>query len=246
MLAVAQASFPLSRGWVKPKSPSPTELAVATGEALKRLREQARMSQEQAAGVVGVSRQAWQLYEKGSRQLILRQDVQERLAGAVGSDIEMLLFERAKLLEWVPGGARKTATVREESNVIEIPVWGRARAGIIGAQVYDMTEPERTIDLSRRYGPTARAMQLVGDSLYPCASSGMTVIYDSELFPRRDQGAIVTTASGEVYVKLFVREDAERYYFRETRQDGDAFRFHELSFAKEQVLSVHAIIDRLD
>lgn len=66
------------------------EEAKEVGEALRILRERRDFTQEAAAEAMRVSRTAWQNYESG-RAIVLRTDMQMRLAGAVGATREDLL-----------------------------------------------------------------------------------------------------------------------------------------------------------
>lgn len=59
------------------------------GRALKALRESRELTQQEAADRAGVTRTAWQNYESG-RAVILRSDLQRRLARSLGADEEEL------------------------------------------------------------------------------------------------------------------------------------------------------------
>jgi transcriptional regulator with XRE-family HTH domain len=57
-------------------------------EAIKKAREAAGLSQEQAAEAVGIKVQAWQKYEYGERNP--KHDMLKKIAAALNTDIEML------------------------------------------------------------------------------------------------------------------------------------------------------------
>lgn len=63
----------------------------AIAKALRLLRQEAGMTQADAAAAAGITRQAWQNYESGSRQVILQAPKQRELARALGTSREMLL-----------------------------------------------------------------------------------------------------------------------------------------------------------
>lgn len=69
---------------------TPREEAREVGLALKTLRERQGVTQEAAAEAAGVTRTAWQNYENG-RPVVLRTDMQAKLARAVGSTRDELL-----------------------------------------------------------------------------------------------------------------------------------------------------------
>lgn len=64
--------------------------AREVGDALRALRERRGFTQERAAEALRVSRTAWQNYESG-RPVVLRTDMQLRLAQALGAKREDLL-----------------------------------------------------------------------------------------------------------------------------------------------------------
>jgi transcriptional regulator with XRE-family HTH domain len=62
-------------------------------EAIRKAREVAGLSQEQAAQAVGIKVQAWQKYEYGERNP--KDDMLEKIAAALNTDIEMLTTFKA-------------------------------------------------------------------------------------------------------------------------------------------------------
>lgn len=72
------------------------------GHALRVLRTRQKLTQQQAADAMGVTRGAWQNYETG-RAIILRTDIQTRLARALGTDRQELLLQ---LAAQTPSGQR--------------------------------------------------------------------------------------------------------------------------------------------
>lgn len=227
-------------------SPRPTDTPSteieAYSKAIKRLRQTANLTQLEAAKRIGQTKQSWQAYEAGNRQVVLRLDVQDRVARALGVSREDLVEEREKIgppAEKTSGGL--SAERRRDPPPMTIPVWGRARAGLRGAHIYDLIEPERFLDLGSIYSPTTRAMQLIGDSVYPWAASGTMIIYDVDRWPRRDQGCVIETIEDGYYVKLFDRADDENVYVRELQPEP-----RDLVFKRSALVGVYAVIDRID
>jgi transcriptional regulator with XRE-family HTH domain len=77
---------------VRPPAPKRTSEREALGNALKRLRRRAELTQEEAAGRAGVVVQSWRRYEWGQRDLSLAKAA--RLAEALGFTEADLLRER--------------------------------------------------------------------------------------------------------------------------------------------------------
>ncbi|MEW6018421.1 MAG: helix-turn-helix domain-containing protein [Pseudomonadota bacterium] len=243
---------------------APSADVHATALALRRLRLRAGpdgrgMSQEDAAAAIGQSKQSWQYYEAGQRQVILRSDVQDRLTRALGFTRADLERERAAVLGETEGdgtpaaspGANPATNAAEEAKPqapadrpvasLQVPVWGRGRGGLRGAHIYDVAEPERWLDLAALYGPNSRAMQLIGDSMYPWASSGTTIVYDLDRWPRKEQGCVVETKADGYYVKLFDHIDGEKLYVRELQPEERVVEFN-----LDDVVGVYAVQDRID
>lgn len=97
MLAVAITPAPVFRGFMSTKPEPPSMEIAAMAKALRLLREEAGLKQAEAADRAGVTRQAWQNYEAGARQAIMRSDKQHELATALGSTRETLLLYRSRL-----------------------------------------------------------------------------------------------------------------------------------------------------
>ncbi len=235
---------------------SPSAEVLAYAGALKRLRQRANggrgMSQEQAATAIGQRKQSWQAYEQGHRQAILRSDLQDRLTRALG-------FSRADLereKEAAAGAASPDGTDGAPQGALPLPppaqaadsrpaalsiqLRGQARRGLQGGQLYDQAEPERWLDLSSLYGPSCRAMQLIGDNLYPWASSGTTIVYDLDRWPRKDQGCVIETRERGFFVKLFDHVDDAKLYAKRLQPEQI------VEFELGEVVGVYAVLDRID
>jgi DNA-binding XRE family transcriptional regulator len=180
------------------KTPPPS--AVALGQALKSLRSRAGIKQTTAAKAIGVSRQAWGNYEAG-RDVVLREDIQEDLAKAIGVTRDDLLRERDRL---TGGDSNPLRPAHAGGNVYELPVIGRVRAGPSGPQVYSGDEAEQSVDLSWMFGPDARSLRVAGDTMTGYVESGQLVIYDTSQWPRRGDGCVVELTNGDLHVSEYV------------------------------------------
>lgn len=183
----------------RPRAPQNSIDAVA--RAIEALRTRAGITQQDAADQMGVTRQAWQHYEAGARQAVLRSDMQERLAEALG-------VERADLLREMDRQAGRATTearpAPEPAKVYELPVLGRVRASPAGPQIYDIQEPESFFDVAWMFSSNTRTLRVAGDSMTGYVESGQIVIYDVSQWPRRGDGCVVELNNGEVYVKEYL------------------------------------------
>lgn len=184
-------------------------------EALKTLRKRARLTQPQAAEKVGVSDVTYQRYERGERELTLRQA--EDWARALGFAWEDMFAEWRALRE----GALPTPTPaprpREAAGLAETPtppylvdIWSRSRPGTSAPIVYDASQPTAQLDLGWMFGGHAGFLRVAGDSETGFVESGQTVAFDRSTWPRRGDGCVIETDDGEFYVKEFVRQEGPK------------------------------------
>lgn len=160
--------------------------SLVLGQALAALRRGRGMSQAEAGARLGMTSQAWGLYEAGRRPGLFRPDVQRRLTGALDMTPEDLA------LEIVRAGA--TAPSAPERRV---------------------SESGRTYSINARAGTGRRqTLQLSHDNLAPWAGSGVTLVYDDGVWPRSGQGCVAMTDGGRV-IGLYDRGDAEAVYLRD-------------------------------
>lgn len=215
-----------------PKTPLSREIA-ALGDALRRLREAQGLTQEAAADRYGVKRQAWQNYEAGARQVLLRHDIQIGLAEAIGVTHQQLLDERDKVL----GRGNESAPRRtpERNRTMEVPVRARARAGQRAPLAYDLSEPDSYFDAAWMFGDTSGTLRVAGDSMTGYVESGQLVIYDKTRWPRRGEGCVVETLDGELYIKEYVRQDDQNLVV------SQRFPPTELTFPLSEVKGVFAV-----
>lgn len=209
------------------------------GKALKALRERLKLTQGEAGAGCSprITSQAWQKYEGGERKF--GRDTLERLTRAIGSSVDQLLIERARILGEEPPAAQARGFQETPGNVYVLPVWGRAKAGAAGPQVYDAGEPERYIDLRNVFGPSSRVTTIAGESMTPWANSGSLIVYDVDTWPRREEGCLVELHTGEMLVKLYKKVDGSTLFVEELHPDR-----RELRFALKDVKGVYAVTFR--
>lgn len=180
---------------------------VQIGTALKTLRERRRLTQGQVGAALGMTAQAWQPYEKGERGLT-EEKVDAALA-AIGASRDDLASELDEQL------GRRMAAPRQPEGLPTLNVYGRARAGALGVEMYDIGEPLRSIDLRTLFGPSTGALEIAGDSMVPWAEPGELVIYDRDRYPKRGAGCLIETKSGEYYVKRYEKSDGSTLFVSE-------------------------------
>ena len=183
--------------------------ANALGQALAALRKGRGLSQAEAGARMGLTSQAWGLYEAGRRPGMFRPDVQRRLTAALDLTPEDLALEMAR----APGAPTAVAADRlEEGGRAFSP--GEARA------------------------PVRRTLQLRDDDLAPWAGSGVVLVYDLSVWPRRDQGCVVETEDGPV-IGLYHRGDRDTVVLRGPSGEKRVLE-------RSRIGSVGAVVARLE
>jgi phage repressor protein C with HTH and peptisase S24 domain len=201
------------------------------GSTLKALREKRRLVQADVAAMLNMTTQAWQKYEAGERKFTV-----DRIATVLqflsASDLDYEA-ERARILGDDPPPHPGT---QESAPEFIVEVYGRARAGPQGAEVYDVAEPLRRIDLRQILGKHSDAMQIVGDSMVPWAEPGEVVLFDRDSYPRRGSGCVIETLDGAAYVKLYEKSDGSTLFVRELYPEERT-----ISFDLRNVKGVYAV-----
>lgn len=190
--------------------------ALALGGALAALRRGRGLSQAEAGARMGVTSQAWGLYEGGRRPGVFRPDVQRRLTAALDLTPEDLALELARRRDAPPAGADRLEERPRAfaDNALRAP-----------AQVKPGVAARRTL-------------QLRDDDLAPWAGSGVVLVYDVGLWPRRDQGCVIETEDGPV-IGLYVRGDRDTVTLRDPA--GEA-----RTLARAKLGAVGAVVARLE
>jgi transcriptional regulator with XRE-family HTH domain len=182
--------------------------ADALGQALAALRKARGLSQAEAGARMGVTSQAWGLYEAGRRPGMFRPDVQRRLTAALDLTPEDLALEMARQ----PVSPTRAAERLEEGG--------------------------RAFSANGTAGSVRRTLQLRDDDLAPWAGSGVVLVYDLAVWPRRDQGCVVETDDGPV-IGLYHRGDRDTVVLRGPSGDKRVLE-------RSRIGSVGAVVARLE
>lgn len=182
--------------------------ADALGQALAALRKARGLSQAEAGARMGVTSQAWGLYEAGRRPGMFRPDVQRRLTAALDLTPEDLALEMARQ----PVSPTRAAERLEEGG--------------------------RAFSANGTAASVRRTLQLRDDDLAPWAGSGVVLVYDLAVWPRRDQGCVVETDDGPV-IGLYHRGDRDTVVLRGPAGDKRVLQ-------RSRIGSVGAVVARLE
>ena len=183
--------------------------ANALGQALAALRKGRGLSQAEAGARMGVTSQAWGLYEAGRRPGMFRPDVQRRLTAALDLAPEDLALEMAR----TSGAPSAVAADRLE-------------------------EGGRVFSAGGARASARRTLQLRDDDLAPWAGSGVVLVYDLSVWPRRDQGCVVETEDGPV-IGLYHRGDRDTVVLRGPSGEKRVLE-------RSRIGSVGAVVARLE
>ena len=183
--------------------------ANALGQALAALRKGRGLSQAEAGARMGVTSQAWGLYEAGRRPGMFRPDVQRRLTAALDLTPENLALEMAR----TSGAPSAVAADRLE-------------------------EGGRVFSAGGARASARRTLQLRDDDLAPWAGSGVVLVYDLSVWPRRDQGCVVETEDGPV-IGLYHRGDRDTVVLRGPSGEKRVLE-------RSRIGSVGAVVARLE
>jgi transcriptional regulator with XRE-family HTH domain len=193
------------------------------GRAFKALREQLRMTQGQIGQALSptISSQAWQKYEAGERHF-----TEDKIAAA----LDAMNLDHADLeneLQKQTGAARTPQRWEGRSGQrgLIIPIWGRARMGPRGPEVYDASAEQRSVDLVQFFGPEAGAFELAGESMTGWGETGDLVIFDRARWPGKNKPCVIETKTGELYCKFFEKEDGSTVFARETFPEPKTITF---------------------
>lgn len=183
--------------------------AEALGRALAALRKSRGLSQADAGARMGVTSQAWGLYEAGRRPGMFRPDVQRRLTSALDLTPEDLALELARQ----GGGGEERPLAR-------------------------MEEVGRSFSVNASRRGKRLSLQLRDDDLAPWAGSGVVLVYDLAVWPRRDQGCVIETDTGPV-VGLYDRGDRDTVVLRDPKGG-------ETIMDRARIGAVGAVVARLE
>ncbi len=231
MFAVEHRARSVFRHEMTDRQRSRPSEAQIYGTALRRLRQARGLSQLAAAELANTHQQSWQRYEAAENNALLKTTLQRRLAEAIGASHGDFLLEVDRLTEAAPRANRSMGD-------FEFPMPGRVRASPQGLHIFDEGEPG-TMDISHLFGRSTRIMQVAGESMVPYVFPGSFVAYNIGQPPRRGEGCVVETTSGDYYIKLYDRTVGGTLYVTELHP-----KEKELRFDLAEVRGLHAVVIR--
>lgn len=206
------------------------------GAALRNIREARRKSQGQVGEILGMTAQGWQKHEAGERKL--PDEKVDAVLAFLDSDREELALERARIL-----GAPMTRPTGMETRARDFvfDVFGRARTGAAGSEIYDIASPMQRVDLRQVLGTDIGAMRMAGDSMVPWAEPGELVLFDRDAYPRRGAGCVIETDTGQAHVRRYEKTDGSTLYASELYPEPRM-----VTFDLRKVVGVYAVTLRGD
>lgn len=177
---------------------STADEATAVGKAIKSLREHAGLSQEDVAERLGVQRQTVSRYETG-RPVVLRADVLRRIAAALDVEVDDIMKARGNVVRPAFPG-RPAAELRTT-----VAVHAQPEIGADGEVRYAPAAPSTKEDLGWLFGPAAGFVRLADGALPDGPFSARVAGFDRTVWPRRGQGCVIETRSGELLPRIYER-----------------------------------------
>lgn len=211
--------------------------AQRLGMALRSLRRRASdLSQAKAAANMGVGQQAWQKWEAGENDALLKSSLQRRAVAALGADWEEWQMEIARF-DGILAAKSKTMGMAEAPprSAFHFPIQGLARPTPQGFEVYGDLEPD-IIDLSSLLGPDTRVLRQASEEMIPYAAPGGFVTYNLRRFPRQGQGCVIEMKTGRFHVKRYERTVGDTLYVTELHP-----KERQLTFDMNDVAGVYAV-----
>lgn len=184
---------------------TPTGEAVALGRAVQALRERAGLSQEDLAEKLGVARQTVARYEAG-RAAVLRTDLQRAIADALGGTVDDLMRERDNVVRPDFPGRPPAAGQRDGLRTV-VAVQAQPEPGPDGEIRYVEVPPASSEDLGWLFGANAGFVRLADGTLPEGAFTARVAGFDRSTWPRRGQGCVIETRTGELLPRIYERRD---------------------------------------
>lgn len=156
------------------------------GRALYRLRKKADLTQGQSSEAAGVTQVTWGRYEKGDRDALLKEDLQEKLAAALGFSRQDLLAEALAVEQGIPMFDAPRSTAKSLSPSVSAP-------------------SSEHLDLNSLIDLNTRTMQVVTEDVSPYAEPGTTIVYNLRTMPKRHQGVVIKMRGGPYLVRIYTR-----------------------------------------
>ncbi len=167
---------------------------MTTGERIKRLRKEHKLTQEELGAKIGVKKAAVQKYEKGTVKNIKR-DSLIKLAQILDTTPEYLLG-----WEDTPSNAEPLG----EGEYVMIPVIGRVAAGIHCFAENNVLDYEPVLRSEILSGEQYSFLRVVGDSMYPVFMEGDLVLVRCQTSVDSGSYAVVTIDGEDGVVKRVV------------------------------------------
>ncbi len=209
------------------------------GQTLRTIRESRdpKPSLREIGQAIGMSGAAYQKYETGETRA--EPDRLAQIIRALHSDEEEFELYRARLLDGPEAPPQPANDLREQGRSFEVRVYGRARAGPQGMEVYDLGAAFRTVNVRSMMGRHADSFEVAGESMSPWVEPGELVFFDRDRFPKRGQGCVVELKSGQILVKQYAKSDGGQLWLRELQPEDRTF-----GIAMRDVVGVYAVTVR--
>ncbi len=130
---------------------------MTTGERIKKLRKEHKLTQEELGKMLGVQKAAIQKYEKGTVTNIKKESLL-KLADILGTTPEYILG-------W--DGAASGLEPVSAADFVKVPVIGRVAAGISCFAENNIVDYESVLKADVRGNEQYAFLRVVGDSMYP-------------------------------------------------------------------------------
>ena len=160
---------------------------MTTGERIKKLRKEHKLTQEELGKMLGVQKAAIQKYEKGTVTNIKKESLL-KLADILGTTPEYILG-------W--DGAASGLEPVSAAAFVKVPVIGRVAAGISCFAENNIVDYESVLKADVRGNEQYAFLRVVGDSMYP-------MLMENDLVLVRCQ---TTVDSGSIAVVIVDGED---------------------------------------
>lgn len=208
------------------------------GRALALLREEAGMSQQQAADACGgMSVTGWQNYEHGKRRFT--PDLVRKVTDAIGYTPEDLMIARARV-PTVAGSADLGRFRDKPGRIFELPMTGRVSLGSQGPEVFGMSEPSM-YSFEEMFGGDWKVLPVADEVMIPYVSPGGHVTYHATRTPSPGRGCVVELTNGAMFVRRFEAMRGGMLFVSELYPEPKA-----VTYPLTEVRGVHALGLRMD
>ncbi|MEG1036586.1 MAG: LexA family transcriptional regulator [Anaerovoracaceae bacterium] len=162
----------------------------------KQLRQEARLTQDELAEKLRLSRSAIGMYESGRREPDL--ETTELIADFFNVDIDYLLGRTLKTTKLLGNNSLK-----KDCRFLSIPVLGRVIAGVPVEAMEDIIGYE-DISVEEAKGGTFFALQVKGDSMEPRIKEGDVVIVRQQPCVESGEIAVIMVNGSDATVKRVI------------------------------------------